>query len=85
MRKVNPAELGREAGPVNFAMREEPSSTFMRLRAKLLSMDGVEGVGRIGEHRLSVFVRDSHVHIPAQIDGFDLIPQITGTIRFQHR
>ena len=84
MRKVNRAELGGEAGPMSFTMQEEAAPAFMELRAKLLAMDGVVGVGRVGAHHLSVFVRDGRVHIPDQLDGFDLTPQITGPIQFQH-
>ena len=83
MRRVNRAELGSEAGPVSFAMQEEASPAFMELRAKLLAMDGVVGVGRAGAHHLSVFVRDGRVHIPDQLDGFYLTPRITGPIQFQ--
>ena len=84
MRKINRAELGGEAGPVSVAMQEEASPAFMKLRAQLLAMDGVVGVGRVGGHRLSVFVRGGRVRIPDQLDGFDLAPQIIGPIRFQH-
>ena len=78
MQKVDPSELGSESGAV-----EPPASADAS--SKLLSIDGVKGVGQAGPGRLVAYLetRSGLSNLPDRIEGFAVEARHTGTVRLQ--
>jgi hypothetical protein len=73
-----PHRSSQEASPAS-SIREEH-------RARLMAIDGVEGVGvgqnQIGDEAIVVYVRDQEVakQVPRELDGISVQVQVTGPI-----
>ena len=85
MQKVDPSELGSESGAVEPPASADASSIPPKVLDKLLSIDGVKGVGQAGPGRLVAYLetRSGLSNLPDRIEGFAVEARHTGTVRLQ--
>ena len=81
--------IGAEEAALPYPRNEEPSavsSIKQKHEARLMAIDGVEGVGigqdQIGDEAIVVYARDSGVadRLPRELDGVSLQIVVTGPI-----
>jgi len=81
MSKIDPDILKSETVAVR--QPAPAASDAAAISARLMAIDGVEGVGMPGRHRLLVYIStpDVRLRLPKNLDGFDIEVECTGPIR----
>lgn len=80
MSKIDPDILKTE--PVALRQPSPPTSAAAAVSERLMAIEGVEGVGVCGRHRILVYIATPEVQLrlPKRMNGFDIETECTGPI-----